>query len=73
MDELIEFVRNFYKTLSDTSDINVKRNETWQLAKRKTAHSITQDSQSAESECRSLLDALQKETRKNMKKNEGMK
>lgn len=73
MDELVEFVRNFYKTLGDTSNINTKRNETWQLAKRKTAHIITLDSRSVESECRSLLDALQKETRKNMKKKEEMK
>ena len=69
MDELVEFVRNFYKSLSDAGDTNVKRSETWQLAKRKTAHSTTRDSLSAESECRNLLDALQKEKRKNMKKN----
>ena len=72
MDDLIEFVRNFHKTLIDAGDSSIKRNETWQLAKRKTAHSTTLDSRSAESECRNLLDALQKEKRKSTKKSVAM-
>ena len=72
-DELIEFVRNFYKNLCDTNDFTVKREESWQLAKRKIVRTITHDSQSAASECKNLLDALQKEKRRNMKKNEEVK
>lgn len=67
-DELIAFARSFHKRLNDASEIIPKSSDSWQLAKRQAAHIITPASQSAESECKNLLDALQNERRKNMKR-----
>lgn len=65
-DELIIFVRDFHKTLHNEI---VPNGASWQSAKRKIVPITTRASQSLESECRNQLDALQKSTRRNMRRN----